>query len=85
MYLRGKTREQLDTALAHKSRAELIDLICAALRFDGSVGEGNGETSIGDAHPTCALSNTATIMRDFISDYGVWSSGTSHSRLSDRR
>jgi hypothetical protein len=24
-------------------------------------------------------------MRDFISDYGVWSSGTSHSRLSDRR
>jgi hypothetical protein len=27
MYLRGKTREQLDTALAHKSRSELIDLI----------------------------------------------------------
>ncbi len=27
MYLRGKTREQVDTALAHKSRSELIDLI----------------------------------------------------------
>jgi hypothetical protein len=27
MYLRGKTREQLDTGLAHKSRSELIDLI----------------------------------------------------------
>jgi hypothetical protein len=27
MYLRGKTRDQLDTALAHKSRSELIDLI----------------------------------------------------------
>jgi len=27
MYLRGKTREQLDTALAYKSRSELIDLI----------------------------------------------------------
>jgi hypothetical protein len=27
MYLRGKTRQQLDTALAHKSRSELIDLI----------------------------------------------------------
>jgi hypothetical protein len=27
MNLRGKTREQLDTALAHKSRSELIDLI----------------------------------------------------------
>jgi hypothetical protein len=27
MNLRGKTREQLETALAHKSRSELIDLI----------------------------------------------------------
>ncbi|SRR6266487_2619600 len=27
MILRGKTREQLQTALAHKSRSELIDLI----------------------------------------------------------
>jgi hypothetical protein len=27
MNLRGKTREQLDTALAHKSRSELLDLI----------------------------------------------------------
>jgi hypothetical protein len=27
MNLRGKTREQLDAALAHKSRADLIDLI----------------------------------------------------------
>ena len=27
MHLRGKTREQVDTALAHKSRSELIDLI----------------------------------------------------------
>jgi hypothetical protein len=25
--LRGKTREQIDTALAHKSRSELVDLI----------------------------------------------------------
>jgi len=27
MNLRGKTREQLETTLAHKSRSELIDLI----------------------------------------------------------
>jgi hypothetical protein len=27
MILRGKTREQLGTALAHKSRSELLDLI----------------------------------------------------------
>jgi hypothetical protein len=27
MILRGKTREQLETALAHKSRSELIDLV----------------------------------------------------------
>jgi hypothetical protein len=27
MNLRGKTREQLEAALAHKSRSELIDLI----------------------------------------------------------
>ena len=34
MNLRGKTREQLESALAHKSRSELIDLICSLLTVE---------------------------------------------------
>src|SRR6266536_1999886 len=34
MNLRGKTREQLESALAHKSRSELIDLIYSLLTIE---------------------------------------------------
>jgi hypothetical protein len=34
MNLRGKTREQLQAALAHKSRSELIDLIYSLLTVE---------------------------------------------------
>jgi hypothetical protein len=34
MNLRGKSREQLETALAHKSRAELLDLIYSLLTVE---------------------------------------------------
>ena len=34
MNLRGKTREQLEAALAHKSRSELIDLIYSLLTVE---------------------------------------------------
>src|SRR5215831_20384813 len=34
MTLRGKTREQLEAALAHKSRSELIDLIHSLLTVE---------------------------------------------------
>ena len=34
MNLRGKTREQLEAALAHKSRSELIDLIHSLLTVE---------------------------------------------------
>jgi len=34
MNLRGKTRDQLETSLAHKSRAELLDLICSLVTVE---------------------------------------------------
>ena len=34
MNLRGKTREQIEAALAHKSRAELLDLIYSLLTLE---------------------------------------------------
>jgi hypothetical protein len=34
MKLQGKTREQLETALAHKSRSELIDLIYSLVTLE---------------------------------------------------
>ena len=34
MNLRGKTREQLEAALAHKSRSELIDLIFSLVTIE---------------------------------------------------
>jgi len=32
--LRGKTREQLESALAHKSRSELVDLIYSLIAVE---------------------------------------------------
>jgi hypothetical protein len=32
--LRGKTREQIEAALAHKSRSELLDLICSLVTVE---------------------------------------------------
>lgn len=34
MELRGKTREQIEAALANRSRAELLDLICSLVTVE---------------------------------------------------